>query len=188
MNRNVEPPPTVESTQINAQLPVSLTAGNHSLVVRSPDRNLASTTYTLATSKYAPAVLVNESTGQAAVYRADGSPITNRDKAKRDESLHLFAVGLGATKGATIRAGEATPQSPDAVTDTVEVFFGDSRMAQSEMIVEWSGLAPGLVGVYRVDVRVPGFRTTGENLPVMLRIGGVSSPTAGTVVPTTAVN
>lgn len=172
--------------QINAQLPPDLRTGSHSLVVRAVDRNLASSTYTFTAAKYAPAVLVNESTGQAAVFRSDGTPITNRNKADRDEKLYLFAVGLGATKGAAVTAGQASP--PGALTDSVAVYFGDSRMAQSEMIVESSALEPGLVGIYRIDIRVPGFRTRGESLPVMVSIGGVNSPVTGSVVPTTAVN
>lgn len=171
--------------QINAQLPPALRTGSHSLVVRAVDRNTASSTYTFTAAKYAPAVLINESTGQAAVFR-NGIPITNRNKAERDERLYLYAIGLGATTGATVTAGQASPAM--AVTESLEVFFGDPRMAQSEMIVEWSGLEPGLVGIYRIDIRVPGFRTRGENLPVTVRIGGVDSPTSGSPAPTTAVN
>jgi uncharacterized protein (TIGR03437 family) len=172
--------------QINAHLPPDLKTGSHSLVVRAVDRNTASSTYTFTAAKYAPAVLINESTGQAAVFRPGGTPITNRNKAERDEKLYLYAVGLGATKGASVTAGQASPSG--AVTDSLQVFFGDPRMAQSEMIVDWSGLEPGLVGIYRIDIRVPGFRMRGENLPVTVRIGNVDSPTTGAVVPTTAVN
>ena len=95
-------------------------------------------------------------------------------------------MGLGATKGAAVKAGQASPDSPFALTDTVQVFFGDPKMKQSEMIVDWSGLEPGLIGIYRIDIRVPGFHTAGSSLPVTLRIGGVDSTAA--VMPTTAVN
>src|SRR5260370_26393269 len=43
----------------------------------------------------------------------------------------------------------------------------------------WSGLAPGLIGVYQVRLRVPGFHSTGSALPVTIRVGGVLSPTNG---------
>ncbi|MBI4905565.1 MAG: beta-propeller fold lactonase family protein [Acidobacteria bacterium] len=174
--------------QINAQLPVSLTAGRHTLVVRSADRNQASASYSITTAKYAPAVMLDTATKMAAIYRENGSVVTNSNKANRDELLHLFAIGLGATKGGTVKAGEASPSSPLALTDTVQVFFGDPKMKQSEMIVEWSGLEPGLIGMYRVDVRVPGFHTAGSSLPVTLRIGGVDSPSGGSTIPLTGVN
>jgi uncharacterized protein (TIGR03437 family) len=43
--------------------------------------------------------------------------------------------------------------------------------------VLFAGLAPGLVGVYQVNWRVPIGARTGEQ-DAMLSVGGVSSPTA----------
>jgi uncharacterized protein (TIGR03437 family) len=54
--------------------------------------------------------------------------------------------------------------------------------------VDWAGLAPGLIGVYQLNVRVPGFHIKGDNLIVTVRIGGVDSPSTGVVVPTVTVN
>jgi uncharacterized protein (TIGR03437 family) len=172
--------------RITGQLPATLSAGNHSIAVRSIDRNIASAPASFALSKYAPAVLADDTTGQAAIYRADGTPVTNRNKANRDELLTLYAIGLGATSGPKITAGEPAPE--EAQSEPVQVFIGNPQLKQSEMIVEWSGLAPGLAGVYRLDVRVPGFHTAGESLPVTLKIGGVTSPAATGVAPTTALN
>jgi uncharacterized protein (TIGR03437 family) len=172
--------------RITAQLPATLSTGNHSIAVRSIDRNIASAPVSFAVSKYAPAVLADDTTGQAAIYRADGTPVTNRNKANRDELLTLYAIGLGATSGPKITAGEPAPE--DAESEPVQVFVGNPQLKQSEMIVEWSGLAPGLAGIYRLDVRVPGFHTAGESLPVTLKIGGVTSPAATGVAPTTALN
>jgi uncharacterized protein (TIGR03437 family) len=171
--------------QINVQIPPATAAGARSLVVRNINRHLTSPAYRLTVQKYAPAVFVNEGTGLAAVYHADGSPVTLKSKARRDEPLTLFATGLGATKGATVTAGRPSPEA--AVTEAVQVFFGDPRMKQSQMIVDWSGLAPGLIGVYRIDLRVPGFHEKGDALPVTLRIGNVDSPTTGQVAPRIAV-
>jgi uncharacterized protein (TIGR03437 family) len=50
------------------------------------------------------------------------------------------------------------------------------------------GLAPGLIGVYQLNVRVPGFHIKGDGLIVTVRIGGVDSPSTGVVVPTVTVN
>ncbi len=173
--------------QINAQIPPATTTGSHSLVVRSVDRHLAGARISLNVQKYAPAVFLNPETQQAAVYRPDGRPVTKSAKAKRDEPLVLYAIGLGATTGGTVTAGSPSPSSPLAATETPELFFGDPRMAQSEIIVDWSGLAPGLIGVYQINLRVPGFHEKGDNLPVTLRIGGVSSPATGPAAPTIAV-
>jgi uncharacterized protein (TIGR03437 family) len=69
-----------------------------------------------------------------------------------------------------------------------KVFFGDPAYKQSEMIVDWSGLVPGLIGVYRIDIRVPGDRMHGDALPVTLRIGGVDSPKTGAAAAKVAVD
>lgn len=175
-------------TQINAQLPFDLAAGRYTLVVRAVDRKTASTTYTLTVSKYAPAVFVDPVTGQAAIYHPDGRPVTPENPARRDRVVSIYATGLGPVHGGRAVAGMPAPSEPLAVTDPVKVFFGDPSWQQSEMIVEWSGLEPGAIGVYRIDVRVPGFRTRGDALPVTIRIGGVDSPSSAPVLPKVAVD
>jgi uncharacterized protein (TIGR03437 family) len=54
--------------------------------------------------------------------------------------------------------------------------------------VDWTGLAPGWIGVYQLNLRVPGVHMTGNALPVTIRVGSASSPTSGPVVPYVAVN
>lgn len=173
--------------QVNAQIPPDFTAGRYSVVVRSVSQRTASPAYTLTVSKYAPAVFVDPPTGQAAIFHADGHPVTKQNPAHRDEPLVIYATGLGRTKGGRVTAGAPSPSDPLAVTDEVQVFFGRTDYRQSEMIVEWSGLAPGLIGVNQINIRVPGERMQGDNLPVTVRIGGVDSPGTGPVVPFVAV-
>jgi len=108
--------------------------------------------------------------------------------ANRDEHLTMYAVGLGPTTGGVVTAGAPSPSSPLAVTGTVQVFFGDPTYKQAGIIVDWSGLAPGFVGLYQLNLRVPGFHISGDALPVTLRVGSVNSPTTGPVVPTVSVN
>ncbi len=175
--------------QINTQIPPALAPGRYPLVVRNVDGKIASQSQTVTVVKYAPAVFLNEETKQAQVFRlSDNKPITKSDPAKRDVPLVMFAAGLGPTKGAPVVLGQPVPASPPAVTDAVEVFFGDPRLAQSEVIVDWSGLVPGLIGIYQLNLRVPGFHGRGQALPVSIKIGNVSSPTTGANVPTVAVD
>jgi len=173
--------------QVNAQIPPDFNAGRYSVVVRSVSQRAASPAYTLTVSKYAPAVFVDPPTGQAAIFHADGHPVTKQNPAHRDEALVVYATGLGRTTGGRVTAGAPSPSDPLAVTDEVQVFFGRTDYRQSEMIVEWSGLAPGLIGVNQINIRVPGERMRGDNLPVTVRIGGVDSPGTGPVVPFVAV-
>ena len=43
--------------------------------------------------------------------------------------------------------------------------------------VSFSGLAPGFVGLYQVNVQVPENAPAGDAVPVVLTIGGISSNT-----------
>jgi uncharacterized protein (TIGR03437 family) len=56
------------------------------------------------------------------------------------------------------------------------------------VIVEWSGLVPGFIGVNQINVRIPGTHMDGNSVPVTIVIGGVSSPSTGPAVPTVALN
>ncbi|MFB3826426.1 MAG: hypothetical protein ACE15B_06635 [Bryobacteraceae bacterium] len=172
-------------TQINAQLPPNMNAGNYQMVIRSIDKQVGSTATAVRVSKYAPAVFVND--GVAAIFHPDGSPVTPDHPAHRDEKLVIYATGLGPTKGGRVTAGAPAPSNPLAVTEKVQVFFGNPGYREAEQIVEWSGLTPGYVGLYQINIRVPGAHIKGKALPVQIRIGGVNSPSTGPAVPVVAV-
>lgn len=169
--------------QINAQLPPELAPGRYPVVVRNMTLKTSSNPANITIAKYAPAVLVDAATNQASIYHDDGRLVTKSNPARRDDRLHLFAVGLGPVKGPRLVAGQATPNSPLGYTDPVKVFFDDPRIKESEMDVEESYLMPGLVGVYRVQVYVPWYRRRGTDLLVTVRIGNVDSPSTGPAVP-----
>jgi uncharacterized protein (TIGR03437 family) len=175
------------ATQINAQIPPEFGTGNFQLIVRSLDKKVATAAQTVSLIRYAPAVFVDEN-GQAQITHLDGTPVTRQKPAKRDERLYLYAAGLGLPAGTgRITSGTPAPSSPSLATQRVQVFFGRTDFVQSEMIVEESVLMPGTIGIYRLSVRVPGFRMVGDDLPVTLRIGGVNSPSNGPVLPKVSV-
>jgi uncharacterized protein (TIGR03437 family) len=176
---NNAPIPLMASSagQINAQVPFTLAAGNYPLVIRAVANQTASTSVNVAVSKYAPAVFV-DSQGPA-IFHHDGKRVTKDNPAVRDEQLTLYATGLGATTGGRVTTGQSSPASPLAVTSAVSLYFGDPTRSDTGVIVDWSGLAPGDIGVYQINCRVPGRHFSGDNLPVTLRVGGVSSPTTG---------
>lgn len=173
--------------QINAQVPPELPAANYSMVVRAIGKNVSSPPQQVTVSKYAPAVFVDPVTNQAAVLHEDGSFVTHDHPAHRDEPLMIFAAGLGLTTGARVTGGNPAPNSPPAVTAPLQVFFGDPTFKQAGVIVDFSGLAPGFVGLYQINVRVPGDHIKGDAVPITLRIGGVSSPSTGPVPPVVTV-
>ena len=174
--------------QINAQIPPNLAPGRFTLLVRSTDRRIASQPQQLTVARYAPAVFVDGASNQAAILHADGRFVTPSDPARRDRPLILYATGLGPTKGGQVSEGVPAPANPLAVTENIQVYFGDPRIRESEVIVDWSGLVPGYIGLYQLNLRVPGAHVRGDQLPVTLRIGGVNSPVAGQFTPVVAVD
>jgi uncharacterized protein (TIGR03437 family) len=171
--------------EINFQIPPGLAAGRYPLVVRSIANQVASSSATVTVSKYAPAVMMT-SGGQASIYHSDGTLVTTSNPTTRDQTLTIFAAGLGPTTGGTVTAGAPSPGDPLAVTSAVSVYFGPVGYSQAPVIVQWSGLVPGLIGVYQIDVYVPGTHYEGDAVPVTLEVGGVYSPETGTNLPTVA--
>jgi uncharacterized protein (TIGR03437 family) len=172
--------------QINAQVPTPLTAGRYPVIVRSIAKKAASGSTSVSVAKYSPAVFME--TAGPAIFHKDGRRVDRDAPGKRDELLYIYATGLGATKGGKVTAGAPSPSSPLAVTDKVQAYFGDPSYREAEVIVEWSGLVPGQIGVYQINVRIPGAHIKGKAVPVTLRIGGVSSPSTGSAAPTVPVD
>ena len=184
---NNTPLPLLATTpgQINAQLPGTLAAGRYPLVVRSLTGQAASASVNVTVSKYAPAIFVDAQ--GPAIFHADGSRVNADQPAHRDEKLTIYATGMGTTTGGKVTPGTPSPASPLAVTAPINLYFGNPLIKEAGIIVDWSGLLPGSIGVYQINCRVPGAHINGNSLPVTLKIGGVSSPTTGANVPVVAV-
>jgi len=187
LNNNPIPLFYVSPGQINAQIPPEIAVNRYPLVVRSFEKKLSSAPATVSLTRYAPAVLV-DAAGQAAIFHAGGGQAVSKEHpTSRDDRLVLYAVGLGPVSGPRLAAGVPAPESPLALTGPVKVYFDDPTIKESEIAVEFSGLAPGYVGLYQINLYVPWYRRRGEALPVTVKIGGVSSPVEGPVVPRVAV-
>jgi uncharacterized protein (TIGR03437 family) len=67
----------------------------------------------------------------------------------------------------------ASPANPPAQTiNTPIVAIGGAKAR-----VLFSGLAPGLVGAYQVNVEVPSDSAVGSAVPLSISIGGITSNT-----------
>ena len=136
---------------------------------------------TVTISKYAPAVFMDAQ--GAALYHANGTRVNKDHPGTRDEELTLYATGLGVTTGGKVTVGTPSPASPLAVTAPVSLYFGNPLIKEAAIIVDWSGLLPGSIGVYQINCRIPGAHINGDGMPITLKIGGVSSPTTAITSP-----
>jgi uncharacterized protein (TIGR03437 family) len=163
-------------TQINAQMPPELAAGRVTLTVRSPSRGTVSQNIVVTSVAAAPGIFTVDLNGRrtAALFHADSFRlVTPGDPASRDEDLVLYATGLGAVTP-TVAAGQPARGTPlSLVPQNVAVTIGGRPQ-----IVSFAGLAPGFVGLYQINIRVPGDRARGDDLPVVLTVGSTASTSA----------
>lgn len=91
--------------------------------------------------------------------------------ARRGDLVTLFMTGLGATSPA-FQPGQL-PDRPGNVVLPVAVSLGAAELSPADVL--YAGVAPGLAGVYQVNVRIPASAAEGD-APVRVRIGNVTTP------------
>lgn len=169
--------------QVNLQLPHGIAAGtaNVDVFLNGSATPVASGVVVIADA--APGVFTLDGSGknQAAAHNALDYSINSdfdRFPGSRPEAtgayLTLYATGAGVTSPA-VADGQAAPASPLALaTGTTKVFIGGA-----EAQVLYSGLAPGLVGLWQINVVIPeGLPTNlATSLKVELRSVQTSQPT-----------
>jgi uncharacterized protein (TIGR03437 family) len=163
----------VSPTQINAQAPFNLPVGQVQIQVQRG--TAASSTVTAPVAPFSPGIFIvdyNANTG-AIVHTADYSVVTAANPAKPGETLAIFATGLGPVNQ-NVSSGVAAPAVPPLAytTSTPSVMIGGTPVDPS-----FSGLAPGFVGLYQVNVAVPTGLAAGT-ASVQINVGGMGSNTA----------
>ena len=169
----------VSSTQINFQFPWEL-LGQSQVSITVTVNGLTSMPQTVTLSPLAPVIFATNSqgTGQGAIQIAnttifaapqDSIPGAQARPARRGEFVTIYCTGLGdvTNRPATGAAASSNPLSATIATPTVTI----GGMAAP---VSFSGLAPGFVGLYQVNVQVPENAPTGDTIPVILATDGVS--------------
>ncbi len=97
-----------------------------------------------------------------ALHASDYALVTPDDPAYRGEVLILYVTGLGPVSG-NIADGFGAPYNPLAYTlDPYQL-----SIASENATVLFSGLAPGFVGLYQINLQLPGDLPAGD-LPVTI--------------------
>jgi len=110
------------------------------------------------------------SAAQAAITHADGSLVSNASPATANETVVVYATGLGPVGGAMVTGQPASstslqPTTPQPATAT---------LGGIPATVSFSGLAPGFIGLYQLNVQVPANAPPGSSLSI--NIGGERAP------------
>ncbi len=179
--------------QINFHLPYDVSTGPLTLTVTHAGAESAPVALP-ALSNSSPGIftLSQDGQGQGAILIAGtgilagpGSPFFSplARPARKGEVVEIYCTGLGRIAGELPAAGLPAPAEPLLRTaQTPSVTIGG---AAAELL--FSGLAPGFVGVYQVNARVPASVAAGPNVPLMIRMGE-NEPPGNTVTLAVAEN
>ena len=105
------------------------------------------------------------------VHAAGFQPVTAANPARAGEYLAVYATGLGLTAPPLEDGRPGASQEPLQRTVAATLLTLGNRL----LAVSYSGLAPGLVGVYQVNFQVPPDFPAGRARLVLL-VGGTASP------------
>jgi uncharacterized protein (TIGR03437 family) len=176
MNGIALPMLAVSPWQVNFHLPPG-SDGLEAFELRFTD-GFRSTPVAATVQAYGPDVYLIPSIryNQAAALHGNSAVVVGPDNpAVAGEAIQIYASGLGPTNP-VVAAGTAAPSKPLALTLSAPKVSIGGRDAQ----VLFSGLAPGLVGVYQVNVVVPAGLRAGDNF-VSIQIAGVQASGGGMI-------
>jgi uncharacterized protein (TIGR03437 family) len=164
----------VSSNQANIQIPWEL-AGATTATLASSSNSQAGTPQVLKLADFAPGIFTAAADGKGqgvivdSAYRLFDS---SRPATAGSSVAVIYCTGLGpvTNQPATGAASPANPPAQTVRTPTVTIGGANTR-------VLFSGLAPGLVGTYQVNVEVPADSALGVAVPVTISMGGITSNT-----------
>ena len=170
----------VSPTQVNAQMPFQA-VGAETIVVHTPGGT--SDNFNLTVQPTAPAVFLSgvagPSTNLPTIIRiANGALATDANPIHPNDVLIIYVTGLGQTNPAGL-TGYPAPGNPlSSALTSVNVSLGGMSLP-----VTYAGLAPGEVGVYQINVTVPGGTPTGLSLPLVINQGSGTVTVSMRVIP-----
>jgi uncharacterized protein (TIGR03437 family) len=160
----------VSPGQVNVQIPWEF-QGQSSVQMTVWLSYIPSAVYTVPLNTYSPGIFEFSDNGHpsAAATDANGVVFTQANPAKRGQTIVLYVNGMGPVDHQP-PSGEPTP-APPPLANTVLPTVTIGNIAAH---VDFSGLSPGWVGLYQVNVHVPQNAATGPQ-PIVVSIGGVAS-------------
>lgn len=161
-------------TQVNLQIPWEL-AGQTQTTITATVNGTASNTMAVAMAAFAPGIFSTGMTGagQGAILNGNTAQLAAvGSPAARGAYVSIFCTGLGAVTNQPVSGAAAVAASPSLTTTTPTVMIGGLVAT-----LNYSGLAPGFVGLYQVNAQVPMTVTPGNAVAVFITVGNIVSNT-----------
>lgn len=157
----------VSASQIAAIVPYEVASNMTGLAnIQVTNNGTKSNVVQMYLTDSAPGAFSQNSNGlglAAALHAATGALITAANPAQANEYISLYLTGLGPVLP-TITDGSTGPTNPLSIADlynagNLGVFFNDygpgNGSAGNTGNIQFAGLAPGLAGLYQINVQVP---------------------------------
>jgi uncharacterized protein (TIGR03437 family) len=144
----------VSPGQINFLVPMNAPdSGRADVQVIRPSTGEILAASSVELARVSPALFIqnNADQGQVAALNQDNSVNSAGSPATRGQIIQLFAAGQGFVPNAPADGAAATGQLP--TEDRPRVLIGTDFVNDAD--IQYSGLAPGLVGVWQINVKIP---------------------------------
>ena len=170
--------------QVNLQVPWEL-AGQSQTTIAATAWGQTSPAQTVNLGPFSPGIfsMNAQGSGQGAVQDTSYRLVDSSNPAEAGSTVLIYCTGLGAVTNQP-PTGSPAPASPLAETTTKPTVLIGGAPAS----VQFSGLAPGMVGTYQVNAVVPSGSATGDTVPVAISIGGITSNTVTIAIKNTMVS
>jgi uncharacterized protein (TIGR03437 family) len=183
---------SVSATQIGLQVPASMAPGSQRLAVRIADTGELVAGGAVVVAAVSPGLFTGGDTkSKFTIQNFDGSPNSAANPALRGSTIKVFGTGQGQVSPA-VGDGEAAPSSPPANTIAVPTSDGGTCLNNQPSVcvaigntfgeIQFSGLAPGLVGIWQITVKIPASVTANGAVPLRAMINGVPSNLASVAI------
>ena len=138
-------------SQIAFQVPLETPVGTAQVQVQRD--GLSGNTVSVQVVARAPRILV--------IVNPDTSVPSSAHPVKAGDTVIIYSIGLGPTSTA-VATGAPAPSSPlPKLTTTPVVQFGSGLFGTTSVTPSYSGLSPGSVGLYQVNVAIPAGLSSG---------------------------
>jgi minor extracellular serine protease Vpr len=169
------------SGQITFQVPWELAGQSQADLAVTVNEQTTAPPLTIALQPVAPGIFSVDGTGsgQGAIYDLSGRLVDASNPAIAGSTIiQIYCTGLGAVTN-PLPTGAVAPAGPLSRTTSIPSVTFDYAYGAS---VLYSGLAPGLVGVYQVNALVPNGLRSSPSLIVRVAFGGITSNTVSIAI------
>jgi uncharacterized protein (TIGR03437 family) len=181
---------SITPQQISFQVPSNSPVGNDRIALRTADTSELVAGGTILISAASPGLFTASQNGggQGAILNQDNTVNSSSNPAAKGSVISIYGTGQGPVSP-SVADGTVAP-GPPGLAFTVAVPTADQTTCvtnQPSMCVsvggnafgnvQFSGLAPGFIGLWQINVAIPATAPSGSSVPIRVLVNGTPSNT-----------